>query len=133
MVHSLDSVTLYCTLSHNSTLFGHAGPCIETAIDGGVIYFTQFHKIDHYQVQCPSMLTTSIYWKTVNTSMENVNPMISIAHVYVRDRDYSVSVTMNMSNRRLHVFKYSEDKSQCAYEIFDNYSEACRYLEQVLG
>ena len=79
------------------------------------------------------MLTTSIYWITVNTSMENINPMVSIAHVYVRDRDYSVSVTMNMSNRRLHVFKYSEDKSLCAYEIFDNYSEACAYLEHVLG
>ena len=65
--------------------------------------------------------------------MENVNPMISIAHVYVRDRDYSVSVTMNMSNRRLHIFKYSEDKSLCDYEIFDDYQAACEYLEHVLG
>ena len=65
--------------------------------------------------------------------MENINPMVSIAHVYVRDRDYSVSVSMNMSNRRLHVFKYNERQVICEYEVFDSYEAACTYLEHVLG
>ena len=65
--------------------------------------------------------------------MESINPMVQIAHVYVRDRGYSVSVTMNMSNRRLHIFKYSEESVLCEYEVFDSYGDACEYLEHVLG
>ena len=65
--------------------------------------------------------------------MPSINPMISIAHVYVRDRDYTVCVTMNTTNKRLHVFKYSEDKVTCEYEVFDDYEDACEYLEHVLG
>ena len=64
--------------------------------------------------------------------MESINPMISIAHVYVRDRNYTVCITMNSSNRRLHIFKYSEESYLCEYEVFDSYEDACDYLEMLL-
>jgi len=139
MTYYLDSVTLYCTLPHFSTLFSHIGPAYEPYKQGGVIYFTQYYTMPQDRSPpslystVPSSLTACIYSMTVKYYMENINPMVSIAHVYVRDRNYTVSVTMNMSNRRLHIFKYSEDSVQCEYEIFDVYEEACEYLEHVLG
>jgi hypothetical protein len=56
----------------------------------------------------------------------------TIANIYVRDRDYTVHVSICTSNGHIHVFKYDEQKVRCAYEVFDNYLEASMYLELLL-
>jgi len=64
--------------------------------------------------------------------MESVNPFITIAHIHVRDRNYDVYVSMCLSSRHIHVFKYSEAKCHCEYEVFNSHNEACDYLELLL-
>jgi len=46
VTHNRDLVTLYCTLSHFSTLFGLEDPAVNTCTQGGKIYFTLSHTID---------------------------------------------------------------------------------------
>jgi hypothetical protein len=45
--HNQDSVTLYHTIQHFSTLFSQLPLTVDTLAHGGVIYFTLFHTIDH--------------------------------------------------------------------------------------
>ena len=56
------------------------------------------------------------------------NTMISLAHVYVRDRDYTVYLSMCTVTRHIHVFKYNDQR--CSYEVFNTYSDCCSYLEE---
>lgn len=55
----------------------------------------------------------------------------TIANIYVRDRNYSAHVSI-CSNGHIHVFKYSEERACCEYEIFSNHLEAAEYLELLL-
>jgi hypothetical protein len=64
--------------------------------------------------------------------MMEANPFITIAHIHVRDRNYDVYVSMSLATRNIHVFKYSEERVACEYEVFSRYSEACDYLELLL-
>jgi len=54
VTHYPESVTLYCTLTHFSTLFGQSHLTVDIYTHGEVIYFTLFHKIDHYAVRYQS-------------------------------------------------------------------------------
>ena len=56
----------------------------------------------------------------------------TIAHVYVRDRDYNVHVSINEDNRHIHIFKYDEALYKCEYEVFYNHYQAADYLELLL-
>jgi hypothetical protein len=47
MTHYPESVTLYHTIQHFSTLFGLVPLTVDIYTHGGEIYFTLFHKIDH--------------------------------------------------------------------------------------
>jgi hypothetical protein len=60
--------------------------------------------------------------------IDGINTMISLAHVYVRDRDYNVFLSMCTVTRNLHVFKYNDHR--CAYEVFSDYNACCQYLEE---
>ena len=60
------------------------------------------------------------------------NPFITIAHIHVRDRNYDVYVSMSLVTRNIHVFKYSEERVVCEYEIFANHNDAADYLELLL-
>ena len=62
--------------------------------------------------------------------INGINDMINLAHVYVRDRDYSVFLSMCTTTRNLHVFKYNDRK--CSYEVFESYDECCQHLEEPL-
>ena len=64
--------------------------------------------------------------------MEDVNSFITIAHIHVRDRNYDVYVSMNVTSRHIHVFKYDTDRVTCEYEVFNHYQDACDYLELLL-
>jgi hypothetical protein len=61
-----------------------------------------------------------------------INTIVHIAHIHVRDRNYDVYVGMNTLTRRLHVFKYDEQRSICEYELFEDHREAEDYLELLL-
>ena len=56
------------------------------------------------------------------------NSMIPLAHVQVRDRDYAVYISLCTVTNNMHIFKYNSQ--YCAYEVFDNESAACLWLEQ---
>ena len=47
VTHYPESVTLYCTLTHFSTLFGIMPLTVDIYTHGGKIYFTLCHTIDH--------------------------------------------------------------------------------------
>ena len=64
--------------------------------------------------------------------MAQANSMIPIAHVYVKDKGYSVVISMDVTTRHLHVFKYSEETYTCEYEVFDTEYECQCYLEKPL-
>ena len=61
-----------------------------------------------------------------------LHSMVPIAHIHVRDRNYDVYVSMSLITRNIHVFKYSEDRSVCEYEVFSQYQDAQDYLELLL-
>jgi len=56
----------------------------------------------------------------------------TIANILVRDRNYTVHVSLCVTNGHVHVFKYSEERVCCEYEIFDDHTEAADYLELLL-
>ena len=56
----------------------------------------------------------------------------TIANIYVRDRNYTVHVSLCTTNHHIHVFKYDEERVVCEYEIFNNHHEAADYLELLL-
>jgi hypothetical protein len=57
---------------------------------------------------------------------------ITVANIYVRDRNYTVHVSICKTNGHVHVFKYDEQRVCCEYEIFANHNEAADYLELLL-
>jgi hypothetical protein len=57
---------------------------------------------------------------------------ITVANIYVRDRNYTVHVSICQANGHIHVFKYDETRVTCQYEIFNNHNEAADYLELLL-
>lgn len=59
-------------------------------------------------------------------------PFTVIAHIYVRDRDYTVHVSISHATHEIHVFKYDEDRYICEYEVFPNHYLAAEYLELLL-
>ena len=56
----------------------------------------------------------------------------TIANILVRDRNYTVHVSLCTTNGHIHVFKYDEQRVTCQYEIFNNHYEAADYLELLL-
>lgn len=58
---------------------------------------------------------------------DNINPYITVAHIAVQDRDYSVHISLNTVTHRMHVFKYSE--TECQYEILDNQIAVQEFLD----
>lgn len=85
----------------------------------------------HAQVQWKILVTVQYRTQDCKYMMINgINDMINLAHVYVRDRDYSVFLSMCTTSQRLHVFKYNEVK--CTYEVFDSYDACCQFLEKPL-
>ena len=62
--------------------------------------------------------------------MISPNTIIPIAHVHVKDRHYSVYISMCTVTRHMHVFKYNDVK--CDYEIFATEGEANKWLEKLL-
>jgi hypothetical protein len=65
--------------------------------------------------------------------INGINDMVNLAHVYVRDRDYNVFLSMCTTSKRLHAFKYCERTYTCEYSVFDDYDACCQYLEEPLG
>jgi len=50
----------------------------------------------------------------------------------VKDRNYTVHVSICRTNGHVHVFKYDEQRVTCQYEIFNDHTEAADYLELLL-
>jgi len=69
---------------------------------------------------------------TINIYMTAFNPFIQFCHVRVRDRGYDVTISMNVTTRRVHAFKYSEERFLCDYSWFDSIDEALAWLETPL-
>ena len=63
--------------------------------------------------------------------MESPNTIVHLAHVSVADRSYNVSISVCMATKHIHIFKYND--LCCEFEIFDNESEACAFLERPLS
>ena len=61
-----------------------------------------------------------------------INTFVPLAHVYVRDRDYSVYISMCTVTQHVHIFKYNEQRMTCEYEYFDHVSLVSDYLEAIL-
>lgn len=57
---------------------------------------------------------------------------ITVANIYVKDRNYTVHVSICRTNGHVHVFKYDEKRVTCQYEIFNDHHEAADYLELLL-
>ena len=76
------------------------------------------------------ILLTNLEPRTIKYSMEL--SFFTIANIYVRDRDYTVHVSICTSNGHIHVFKYDEERVCCQYEVFDNHYDAADYLELLL-
>jgi len=60
------------------------------------------------------------------------NGFVTIANIYVRDRDYTVYVSLCTVTRHIHVFKFNEERVKCEYEVFTNQLDAADYLELLL-
>ena len=75
------------------------------------------------------ILLTTKEPRTIKYSMEL--QFIRVANIHVRDRNYTAHVSI-CSNGHVHVFKYSEERVICEYNIFDNHVEAAEYLELLL-
>ena len=56
----------------------------------------------------------------------------TIANILVRDRNYTVHVSICTSNGHIHIFKYDELRVVCEYEVFENHNDAADYLELLL-
>ena len=61
-----------------------------------------------------------------------INTFVPLAHVYVRDRDYCVYISMCTVTQHVHVFKYNEQRYTCEYEVFDELYYVQDYLEDLL-
>lgn len=64
--------------------------------------------------------------------MEDPNSFINVAHIYVRDRNYMVYVSICRTTNNIHIFKYDEEKCRCDYEVFPDPASAADYLELLL-
>ena len=76
------------------------------------------------------ILLTNKEPRTIKYMMEL--SFFTIANIYVRDRNYTVHVSLCTTNNHIHVFKYDEQRVVCQYEIFNNHIEAAEYLELLL-
>lgn len=63
--------------------------------------------------------------------MISPNTIVHLAHVHVAGSDYNIALSMCVTTRHIHVFKYNDQS--CEYEIFDNQMDACLYIERPLG
>ena len=59
------------------------------------------------------------------------NAMIPLAHVHVKDREFSVYISMCVTTRNMHMFKYNDHS--CDYEVFSTEGEAAHWLEKPLS
>ena len=64
--------------------------------------------------------------------MMTMNTFVPLAHVYVRDRDYCVYISMCTVTQHVHIFKYNEQRYTCEYEVFDELALVSDYLEEIL-
>lgn len=62
--------------------------------------------------------------------METPNSIVHLAHVAVHDREYNVAISMCTTTRHIHIFKYND--LCCDYEVFEDYSAACDFIEKPL-
>lgn len=60
--------------------------------------------------------------------MMSSNPIHHVANVAVKDRDFSVSISVNTESATMHIFKYND--SECAYECFTTgeTDQACHWI-----
>jgi len=58
------------------------------------------------------------------------NNMMALAHVRVHDSSTCVYISICMTTRNVHIFKYNE--SACDYGVFDCQADACSFISQKL-
>ena len=58
------------------------------------------------------------------------NNMMALAHVRVANSETCVYISICMTTRNVHIFKYNE--TACDYGIFDNQADACLFSAQQL-
>ena len=58
------------------------------------------------------------------------NNMITLAHVHVDGATYNIHISMCMTTRNIHIFKYNDRR--CDYGIFDCQEDACEFINQKL-
>ena len=54
------------------------------------------------------------------------NNMMALAHVRVANSETCVYISICMTTRNVHIFKYNE--TACDYGIFDNQADACQFI-----
>jgi len=54
------------------------------------------------------------------------NNMMALAHVRVANSETCVYISICMTTRNVHIFKYNEHS--CDYGIFDNQADACQFI-----
>ena len=65
--------------------------------------------------------------------MNDFNPIHRVANVEVKDRDFSISISVNTLTAIMHIFKY--DSETCAYECFstEETDQACTWISLPLS
>lgn len=58
------------------------------------------------------------------------NNMMALAHVRVADSDACVYISICMTTRNVHIFKYNDHS--CDYGVFDNQADACMFIARQL-
>ena len=58
------------------------------------------------------------------------NNMMALAHVRVADSETCVYISICMTTRNVHIFKYNE--TACDYGIFDSQADACQFINKPL-
>jgi hypothetical protein len=58
------------------------------------------------------------------------NNMMALAHVRVADSETCVYISICMTTRNVHIFKYNDHA--CDYGVFDNQADACHFIARQL-
>ena len=60
--------------------------------------------------------------------MISPNTIVHLAHVHVAGSNYNIAISMCLTTRHIHIFKYND--MGCDYDIFDNQADACTFIEK---
>jgi hypothetical protein len=58
------------------------------------------------------------------------NAMIPLAHISVSDRDFNVYISLCITSRNMHIFKYNDHS--CDYEVFGSEGAAVQWISKPL-